>query len=184
MKRNVIHWVAAVAATLILFPASAEAQANRITFSFPGLSERASETVEVTLDKEMLRLASKFMSGKDPDEVRVQELIRGLDGIYVTSYTFDKEGMYDAAVLQGVRSQLGAGWQKIVNVKSKDRENVEIYLQSRNDRVEGLTIIAAEPKELTVVNIVGPIDIERLSDLEGQFGIPRGVSGKNSGARQ
>ena len=36
----------------------------------------------------------------------------------------------------------------------------------------GLAIIAAEPKELVIVNIVGPIDLEKLSQLEGIFGIP------------
>jgi hypothetical protein len=37
-------------------------------------------------------------------------------------------------------------------------------------------IISAEPKEFTVVNIVGPVDLEKLAGLEGQFGIPR-ISG-------
>jgi hypothetical protein len=41
------------------------------------------------------------------------------------------------------------------------------------DAVQGLAILAAEPKELTVVNIVGPIDIEKISALEGNFGIPK-----------
>ena len=181
MKRNITGLVAAIAAVLILFSVDVEAQSSRITLNFPGLAERAAETVEVTLDREMLRLASKFMSGSDPDEARVREMIQGLEGIYVTSYSFDREGMYDAASVQGVRSQLGAGWQRIVNVKSRERENVEIYLQSRNNRIEGMTISAAEPKELTVVNIVGPIDIEKLASLEGQFGIPRGVSGRKDG---
>jgi hypothetical protein len=30
----------------------------------------------------------------------------------------------------------------------------------------------AEPTELTVVNIVGPIDVAKLGELEGHFGIP------------
>lgn len=183
MKRNMVGVLAAIAAVLILLPAEVAAQSARIRLAFPGLAERAAETVEVTLDREMLRLASKFMSASDPDEVRVQEMIQGLEGIYVTSYSFDREGMYDTSSVQSVRSQLGAGWQRIVNVKSRDRENVEIYLQSRNDRVEGMTIIAMKPKELTVVNIVGPIDIEKLASLEGQFGIPRGVSGKKEGKK-
>ena len=36
-----------------------------------------------------------------------------------------------------------------------------------------LWIIAAQPKELTVVNIVGSIDLDQLSKLGGQFGIPK-----------
>jgi len=36
----------------------------------------------------------------------------------------------------------------------------------------GLVILSAEPKELTVVNIVGPINLDQLSDLGGHLGIP------------
>ena len=32
--------------------------------------------------------------------------------------------------------------------------------------------VKAEPREFTVVNIVGPVDLEKLAGLEGQFGIP------------
>ena len=74
-----------------------------------------------------------------------------------------------------VREQLGPSWKRIVTVKSRDRENVEIYVDTRGDgkTVRGLMIISAEPRELTLVNLVGPVDIEKLSSLEGQFGIPR-----------
>jgi hypothetical protein len=41
------------------------------------------------------------------------------------------------------------------------------------DRIAGLVVIAAEAKELTIVNIVGPIDLDQLSRLGGQFGIPK-----------
>ena len=33
-------------------------------------------------------------------------------------------------------------------------------------------MLVSEAKELTVVNIVGPVDLEKLSKLEGQFGVP------------
>jgi len=33
-------------------------------------------------------------------------------------------------------------------------------------------VLAAEDKELTVVNIVGNIDLEKLARLEGHLGIP------------
>ncbi len=39
--------------------------------------------------------------------------------------------------------------------------------------ITGLVIIAAEPRELTIVNLVGPIDLDRLAGLQGQFGIPK-----------
>ena len=34
-------------------------------------------------------------------------------------------------------------------------------------------MIASEPREFTIVNIVGSIDIDKLAKLEGQFGIPQ-----------
>src|SRR2546427_406625 len=52
------------------------------------------------------------------------------------------------------------------------KETSEIYANIRGEDVVGLTIINAEPRELTIVNIVGPVDLDKLSNLEGQFGIP------------
>jgi hypothetical protein len=42
----------------------------------------------------------------------------------------------------------------------------------QGDAIAGMAVLVAESRELTVVNIVGPIDIEKLSQLEGHFGIP------------
>jgi hypothetical protein len=40
------------------------------------------------------------------------------------------------------------------------------------EKIGGLVVLSAEPRELRVVNIVGPVDLEKLASLEGQFGIP------------
>jgi hypothetical protein len=71
-------------------------------------------------------------------------------------------------------SQLRGGtWSKILGVKSKKGgENVEVYLNIIGDQINGLAVLSIDPKEFTVVNIVGPIDLEKLSKLEGQFGVP------------
>lgn len=142
------------------------------------LSSKAAEVVDVTLDGSMLKLASKFLSAeKDPDETEVRELIKNLKGVYVKSFEFDKEGGYSEADVDSIRAQLSApAWSRVVGVRSKrDKENTEIYLMTEGDakNILALAIIAAEPKELTVVNIVGPIDIDKLSALEGKMGIPR-----------
>jgi hypothetical protein len=52
-------------------------------------------------------------------------------------------------------------------------ENVDVYLKMENNQIGGLAVIAAEPRELTIVNIVGPIDLDALATLGGQLGIPR-----------
>ncbi len=50
------------------------------------LAARASDVTEVTLNKNMLGFAAKFMHDKDGDDANVRQLIEGLDGIYVRDY--------------------------------------------------------------------------------------------------
>jgi hypothetical protein len=156
---------------LMLVTAVASAQ-TRINVDFPELAAKADETVDVTLDGPMLRFAGKFLSD-DGDERTAKDVIRNLVGIYVRSYSFQHEGEYDRAIADRVRSQLGPSWHKIVKVTSRHSDNVDIYADMRGEAVQGLVIISAEPKEFTVVNLVGPVDLDKLGSLEGQFGIPR-----------
>lgn len=162
-----------VIALLFLLTFTTPAFAQKINLDFPGLAERAEEVVDITLDAEMLRMAAKFFGNKTADDRALRDMIAGLEGIYVRSYEFDKDGEYDRGLVDRVRNQLGANWKPLVTVRSKSKENVNILADMRGDRVFGLVIIASEPREFTVVNIVGAIDVERLADLEGQFGIPR-----------
>ena len=60
----------------------------------------------------------------------------------------------------------------MVNFTSKKEGNVEVYLQFAGETVNGLAVLVADNKELTVVNIVGPVDLEKLAELEGQLGVP------------
>ncbi len=136
------------------------------------LADKASDTVEVNLDKKLLQLAAKFLNSNNPTEAKVKELVNGLEGVYVRVFEFDQPGEYVAGDVESLRSQL-QGWSKIVGVRSrKQGENVDVHIKYNGDSILGLAIIAADPKTLTVVNIVGPVDLEKLSQLEGQFGIP------------
>jgi len=42
-----------------------------------------------------------------------------------------------------------------------------------NNQATGLALIASEPRQFTIVNIVGAIDLDKLHKLEGQFGVPK-----------
>ena len=143
--------------------------------SFGKLAERASDSVDVTLDASMLHLASGFLSQEDADEAHVKKIVSKLKGVYVRSFEFDKDDQYSPADVEAIRSQLKTPeWSRIVNVKSrKDGENSDIYIKKNGDAVAGLVVIASEPRELTVVVIDGPIDPQELSELSGHMGIPR-----------
>jgi len=169
-------------ALLALLPAAA--QEFKIPASIEKLADKASEVVDVTLDNSMLQLAAKFLSDKDPDQVRVKKLVSGLKGVYVKSFEFEKTGEYDESEVLALRSQLKSpAWTRIVGVRSKKAgDNAEVFLGSDGNQVNGLVIIAADPKELTIVSIIGAIKPEDLRELGGNFGIPRfevGVGHKN-----
>jgi hypothetical protein len=154
--------------------ATATAQTARIqTSGLDHLAAKASETVDVNIDEGLMQLAAKVFNSKDPDEAKVKHLVSGMKGIYVKVFEFEKEGEYVAADLESIRVQLrGPGWNKIVNVRSKKGGNVDVYLMTSGSQVLGLAVLAADAKEIAVVNILGNIDLEKLSDLEGQFGVP------------
>ena len=143
------------------------------------LAAKADEVVDVTLDGPTLKFAEKFMEqDKDEDDEEALHIIRNLTGIYVKSFEFDKPGQYSGADVEAIRAQLkSSAWTRMVNVTSRrehDKELDEVYVMASPDSKTnlGLAVIVAEPKELTVVNIVGPIDADHLAALSGEMGVP------------
>ena len=139
------------------------------------LADKAAETVDVSLDNQTLQVASKFLKSEKPDEAAIKQLIAGLKGVYVKVFEFDRAGEYASADVEAIRVQLRTpGWSRIVGVHSKrDGDNVEVFTWLEGGNIAGLAILCADPTELVVVNIVGAIDLEKLSQLEGKFGIPK-----------
>jgi hypothetical protein len=170
-------WKLAPVLLLLLFGAvvTTRAQGPKLQLDqLDVLANKANETVDVRLDERLMQTTAKFFSSKDPDDAEIKEVLKGVKGIYVKSFTFDKDGEYSSAEVESVMSQLRVGaWSKVLTVKSrKDGENVEVYLNLAGDQINGLAVLSIDPREFTVVNIVGPIDLEKLSKLEGQFGVP------------
>ena len=167
--------LAALAVLLMLgATATALAQDPRIqTSQLDALAAKASETVDVNIDESLMALTTKFLSSKDEDEKKVKELVSGLKGIYVKSFEFESEGQYSDADLESIRSQLrNPAWSRIINARSKKDGSVEVYVMHTGGQISGLAVLATELKEITVINIVGPVDLNKLSQLEGEFGIP------------
>jgi hypothetical protein len=177
MRRTALQVMRALLFLLVALPALGQ-EARLKMNNLDKLSKNAAEVVDVMLDGPMLRLAAKFLgAGRDPEEAAVKELVTNLKGIYVKSFEFEKAGEYSPEDVENIRMQLRPpAWSRLVGVTSKyHKENAEVYLMTDGnaDNILGLAIICADPEELTVVNIVGPIDIDRLASLEGKMGIPR-----------
>ena len=179
MTNNRIHialWTGAIMIFAWAMPGFAQ-NARLELKNLEKLSSKASEVHDITLDGAMLQLASKFMNAADdPDAAEVKDILKDLKGIYVKNFEFDQPNQYSQADVQAIRAQLtGPGWQRIVESRSEhSREHDEIYVMKQGKAITGLAILVAEPTELTVVNIVGPIDINKLAALQGHFNIPGG----------
>jgi Domain of unknown function (DUF4252) len=147
------------------------------------LAAKAEETIEVTMDKAMLKLAGRFLSDRG-DEAKARKVLEGLESIYVRSFTFGKEGDYNPADIEAFRAQFQtAEWSRVVGLRSTlDGENVDVFLKSgTNGEIGGAVVIAAEPRELTIVQISGTLDPDQLADLSGQFHIPHlAMSGRRT----
>ena len=141
------------------------------------LSDKAVEIVDVTLDQTLIDLAAKFLPAKTADEAKLKELVKSIQGVYVRRFAFEQEGGFTDSDVNPIRSQLqGPGWSKIITYINRKKDghkmNVEVFLMLQGSVVKGVSVLATESKALTVVNLVGPIDIEKLTQLEGRFGIP------------
>jgi len=136
------------------------------------LGANAKDVTNITLEGDNLKLASNFL-GNDKDNQSLKSLVANLKGIYVRSWEFERDGMYNSADLEPFRAYLRAAqWPKIVEVK-EDGELSEIFLKSSDSgRSGGVAIISAEPRELTIVYIDGPISLADVAKLSGSLDIP------------
>lgn len=167
--------LALIAGLLVVTAAfTVQAQDPRIqTVSIDHLVAKASRTIDVNVDERLMKMAAKLLSDKDVEEKEIKQLVAGIKGIYVKSFEFEADGQYTAADVESIRTQLrGPSWSRMVNVSSKKDGGLEVYLSFQGELVNGLAVIATDDREFTVVNIVGPVDLDKLAKLEGQFGVP------------
>jgi hypothetical protein len=186
MKNRIAAFVLGVAAL------AAPALAQNSQLPLPShvekeLAAKASSVTEVTLGKNMLAFAAKFMDGKDKDNEATRHLIEGLDGIYVRNYEFDKEGQYSMEDIQRLRANFETSeWSPIVRERDKrSGESTDVMMKIVNGETHGMFILDVEPKELSIVLILGPVKMEDLHKLSGLGGlgslgdIDTGSHGKN-----
>jgi hypothetical protein len=163
----------------LLTPGAALAQGARLQLShLDKLAEKAEETVDVTVDAAMLKETAGFFAGKGADTAKLQQMLQGITGIYVKSFEFSAPHAYSESDINAVRKQLTApGWSRVVGIREKD-ELTEIYLWKERDTNGGLVVISAEQNELTIVNIVGRVDLASLGALGHMIPKLPGAMGK------
>lgn len=176
-SRQNARLLALAAAACLTLPLLATARGPELQLpSFPGLREQATESVDLTLGWMPLHLMGWLVKDGDPDSAQVREALKGLKSVQIRSYRFGTDYAYPQADIDRLRAQLSAPeWSPLVQVRKRgdhegqDKEHVDIYLALEDKKVKGLVIIACEPRELTIVNIVGTIDLEQIASLRRTF---------------
>jgi Domain of unknown function (DUF4252) len=166
-----------LAATLfcVVVPMLAVAQNLQLNLpSFAGLQQKATESVDITIGSFALGIMGRLMDDDDQDSAEMKKLIGGLKSVQVRNYQFASDFAYSTEDIDSVRSQLsGPAWTQLMQVHDqKKHEDVGIYVAMDDHKVAGLAVLAIEPREFTIVNIVGAVDVKKIVALQKQLGVP------------
>ena len=152
---------------------SGEQATSQVRMDLPRMEEKADEVVSVNLEGESLGVGQKLLAVRKGVSKSVRELIHGLKGVYLRRFWFSKKKAYSAEDTEPIRKQLrGDGWVPLIDVRDRRKpEAVTVYSYIENKEVTGVTVVSEEAQEFTVINIVGPVDLEALSELGEQLGM-------------
>ncbi len=153
----------ALFAALASVPASA--QKLNLNLNFDALAKNATEKTELSLEGPLLEMLRQKLA-KAGDQDNKAALFASIDQVSVHSYEYAKPGDYADSDLDPLRKQMAsaAGWSRLLDVKEKD-ESTQIYVLMQGDKPAGFLLIAAEPKELTVIHVAGSIQLAQLKEL-------------------
>ena len=168
------HFIA-IPVALLAFPALALAQGALLKLpNFTHLQKQAVETVDVTIDSWPLSIISHLMNAEDQESTEMKATLAGLKKVIVRSYQFDDDFVYSKTDIDAVRSQLnGPGWSQLAKVRNRrEQEDVDVYIAFDHDKVCGFAVIATEPRQFTILNIVGSIKPGQLAKLQKQLALP------------
>lgn len=144
-------------ATFSLVLASVFANAQTLDFNLDAVAAKAKQKAEITLEGSLLAQALQMA----PDKVK--GAVANVTRVVVRHYEFAQTGQYSDTDLDAIRKQISS-WPRILNVK-EENEDVEIYMLSQDGKPAGFLLISAEPKELTVVHVLGSIDLGSLKEV-------------------
>lgn len=135
-----------------------------------GLVPRENLSVEINLSGAMLRLLGRVTAAEDDEFARV---VSGLEAIRVRVAPLGGSDRQRARarIAEGSRWLEQRQWQTVLRSRDEDEE-VAIYLREIDGQTVGLTVLALDAEEITVVNILGDIDLAALGGLTESLDLP------------
>jgi hypothetical protein len=190
----VFRLLALFAGLLIFLAPVARAQdANAVPQGVDALAAHATLATNFTFNKTMLDAMSQTL----PDDER--RIVAQLNSITVHNFRYSGPGMYDPATLDAVRAQYAQqGWNHLVTKQAhaaaqpaapqggtsapvaapmpaapRDPARTDLYVRMAHANVEGIVVLVANQRNVTLVTVDGTISPLDLLHLRGHFGIPR-----------
>jgi hypothetical protein len=139
---------------------------------FTQLRAQATESVDITLGPLPMKIASWLANDHDGgDDDDAKKALQSLQSLRVQHYEFASDYVYSRAEVDAVRSQLAsAGWSQVTRVHDhKKDQDVDVFLCLDRDRITGVAIVASEPREFTIVNAVGSLDLQQVARLRQKY---------------
>ena len=170
-----------LALACLLLPTWGAAQDAKLRLpDFSSLAGKATESVNISLNPWLLHIVAAAMDDKDADSAATKKLLSAIKSIEIRNFQFATDSAYSTADIDGVRRQLAApGWSQLMQVHDrKNGKDVDMYILVENDRTRGFALIASEPREFTIINIVGSISVEDLQKLENYLHLPKAAVGQ------
>jgi hypothetical protein len=160
----------------LALPVVTAAQTPQVSVpSFAELKATATDSVDLTIGPSLLGMLGWLMDDHDPGSADLKKTVQGLKSVQIRSYRFKEDFVYPKAAIDALRAQLSQpGWSQLVKVRERNKENVDIYVALENRTIHGLTIIASGLRELTVVNVVGTVNLDQVDGIRKTFAKPDG----------
>jgi Domain of unknown function (DUF4252) len=164
-----------VALAVLCLSACASAQEpERFLWKLDHLKGQVTRTVDIDIGPFGLALARWVMDKDDPDMAALRDTLKGCKAVHIRSYEFGSDFEYPRADIEALQSQLsGQGWTSLATVRDrKTKENVDVYIRLQREKVTGFVMLASEARGLTLVNVVGTVDLAAIQELRAHFGVP------------
>jgi hypothetical protein len=161
-------------AVLCLSACASAEEPERFLWKLDHLKGDVTRTVDIDVGPFGLALASWVMDKNDPDMAALRDTLKGCKAVHIRSYEFGSDFEYPRADIDALQSQLsGHGWTSLATVRDrKTKENVDVYIRLEREKVTGFVMLASAARGLTIVNVVGTVDLAQIQQLRAHFGAP------------
>lgn len=168
------YWGSLALAMMLSVPAWGFTSA-KLDIDTEELKSQADEVVEVNLDGKTLEEGSKLLAVRSGISNSFKSVLGSIKGIYRFTYRFALGNPYEIDAMENLHRQMtDGGWAPMIDVQNqKENTGLTVYsFTSEDDAPNGITVISNDPSEITVLNLVGDVDLEALATVGETLGMP------------